>query len=105
MKYRDTQIEVIQGSRSRSFDNIGFVPLASIGFEYYLTWGLSLYSHTDGLSASQGSAYDSQLELRLSFDYMAFSLGKRILGGGADNDNVYNFAQFDTYYIGLNYKY
>ena len=104
-KIRDAQIEVSQGETSRSFDNIGFVPLASFGFEYYFTGILSLYSHTDGLSASQGSAYDSQIEMRLNYGSTAFSLGKRILGGGVDNDDVFNSAQFDTYFIGFNYEY
>ena len=82
---------------------MGFVPLAVFGFELYLSQSISLYSHTDALSASQGYAYDLQLEIRYNLDNVSLSLGKRIPGGGADNDNVYNFAQFDTYYSGITY--
>lgn len=100
-KIRDANTEVIQGNTSDSFDNIGFVPLLSGGFDLYFTSWLSLFSHTDALGSAQGSAYDSQLELKLMLSGYSISLGKRILGGGADNDTVYNFAQFDTNYIKL----
>lgn len=104
-KIRDAKIKVSQASTSKSFDNVGFVPLASFGFEYNMRNYLSFYSHTDALTSRQGSAYDSQLEIRFNMKQTAFSIGKRILGGGADNDNVYSFAQFDTYYAGINYKF
>jgi hypothetical protein len=101
VKVRDAEIKVTQGSKSSSFDNIGLVPLASIGLEYFLLSDVSLFSHTDALSASQGSAYDSQIEFRYKVDSVSLAIGKRILGGGADNHRVYNFAQFDTNYIGI----
>jgi len=104
-KIRDAKISVEQGTQSNSFDNIGFVPLIAIGFEAQLLYGLSLFSHTDALGSSQGSAYDSQLELRYKFGSVSTSVGKRILGGGADNDNVYNFAQFDTNYLRVSFHY
>lgn len=104
-KVRDANIEVAQGSRSSAFDNVGLVPLASFGFDFRLLTNISVYSHTDALGASQGSAYDSQLELRLKLSSISLSVGKRILGGGADNDEVYNFAQFDSIYTRLTYSF
>jgi hypothetical protein len=104
-KVRDANIEVAQGSRSSAFDNIGLVPLASFGFDFRLFSNISIFSHTDALGASQGSAYDSQIELRLKLSSISVSLGKRILGGGADNDEVYNFAQFDSIYTRLTYSF
>lgn len=98
-KIRDAKISVQQGSSKDEFDNIGFVPLASIGFEWALTNNIAFFSHTDALGASQGSAYDSQLEIKYKMKTISASLGKRILGGGADNGTVYNFAQFDTTYL------
>jgi hypothetical protein len=102
-KIRDAEIKVTQGSTSSAFDNVGFVPLASVGAELFLTKSLSLFTHTDALGASQGSAYDSQIEVKYGLEKFALSLGRRILGGGADNDRVYNFAQFDTNYLRLSY--
>lgn len=98
LKIRDAFIQVTQGKNRDKFSNVGPVPLIGIGGEYYFSDGLKLYTHLDALGASQGSAYDWQLEVRYKF----LGLGYRILGGGADNDRVLNFAQFNTSYVSLN---
>lgn len=100
-KIRDAKTEAIQGSLSDSFSNIGVVPLLSFGLNYRVYKNLYFFSHTDALGSSRGSAYDSQVELKYQINDYSASFGKRILGGGADNDEVYNFAQFDTYYLKL----
>jgi len=102
-KIRDAKISVSQGATTKSYDNFGFVPLLAFGFDYQFSPSFSIFSHTDALSASQGSAFDSQLEFRYLLRSFGVSLGKRIFGGGADNDEVYTFAQFDTYYLRLSY--
>jgi hypothetical protein len=104
-KIRDAKIEVTQGSVRDLYDNVGFVPLAAFGFEWLLSANFSIFSHTDALGASQGSAYDSNLELRYRIGSFATSVGGRILGGGADNDSVYTFAQFDTTYMRFSFLY
>lgn len=104
-KIRDAEIKVKQGGSSSSYSNIGFVPLGAFGVDWRLTRTFSIFSHTDAMTASQGSAYDSQVELRANLDGYALSFGKRVLGGGADNDKVYNFAQFDTHYARYTYHY
>ena len=102
-KIRDADTEVTQGSLQDSYDNIGFVPLASVGFDWSMVGRLGWFFHADALAARQGSAYDCQLELRYKLQRLSAALGKRILGGGADNDRVYNFAQFDTIYGKLSF--
>jgi hypothetical protein len=102
-KIRDAEITIMQNSVSDSYDNVGFVPLASFGFEWLLASSWSVFSHTDALAASQGSAFDSQLELKYRMGNFATSIGARILGGGADNDSVYTFAQFDTNYLRISF--
>lgn len=97
-KIRDAFIQVTQGSSRDKFSNVGPVPLIGLGGEYYFPEGLKLYTHLDALGASQGSAYDWQIEVR----YKLLGLGYRILGGGADNDRVLNFAQFNTSYLSIN---
>jgi hypothetical protein len=104
-KLRDAKIEVTQNDVRDSYNNVGFVPLASFGFELFLGRDFSLFSHTDALSAKQGAAFDSNLELRYRLGGFATSIGRRILGGGADNDKVYTFSQFDTTYLGLTFLY
>ena len=100
-KIRDAHIKVTQGNSTQTYDNVGLVPLLSFGFDLPLYSNVSLFSHIDALWASQGSAYDAQLELKQQLNQFSWSFGKRILGGGVDNDKVYNFAQFDTLYIRL----
>lgn len=100
LKIRDAFIKVKQQNLSDQFDNVGIVPLLSFGLNYNFSESFSFYTHTDALTASQGSAYDSQLELR----FKGIGFGKRILGGGADNDTLLNFAQFDSYYLNYTYK-
>jgi hypothetical protein len=97
-KIRDAKIEVIQASVRDQYDNVGFVPLAAFGFEWPLGSHFSIFFHTDALAASQGAAYDAHFELRYRLGSIATSLGARILGGGAENERVYSFAQFDTTY-------
>ena len=104
-KIRDAKIEVKQGSTKKEFSNIGFVPLAAFGAEWRILNALSIFTHTDALGAPQGSAYDSQIELKYQHGSYGASFGKRILGGGADNDTVYNFAQFDSLYLKLSFDY
>lgn len=98
-KIRDAEIAVIQGTTTQAYDNVGLVPLLSLGFDWLFYFDLSLFTHIDAMEASQGSAYDAQLELKQQFRQFSWSIGKRILGGGVDNDKVYNFASFDTYYL------
>jgi hypothetical protein len=101
-KIRDAKTRVTQGTLSDEFSNIGFVPLLGIGFELFLTENITIFHHTDALGASQGSAYDSQLDFRYAFSPKdQLGLGMRILGGGADNDTLKNFAQFE--FVTLNY--
>lgn len=104
-KIRDADIEVKQSAKNDNYDNVGFVPLLSFGFDFKILNNLSIYSHTDALGSTQGSAYDSQLEIKLNLSSLSFSFGKRILGGGAENEKVYNFAQFDTYYLKTTYNF
>ena len=99
-KIRDAEIKVSQANKSDSFDNVGFVPLLSLGIEYYLSKKISLYSQLDGLAAPQGSAYDFNIDFRYKIqNHSSISIGNRTLGGGADNDSLKNFANFNTYYL------
>ena len=107
IKVRDANIIVSQGNNSSDkFSNIGFVPLLSLGAEWYFNEHMGLWTHIDGLAASQGSAYDMNLELRFRIEGDNFvSLGKRFLGGGADNDELKNFALFESTYMNFIYSF
>ena len=101
LKVRDAFINVTQGtSSSNTFSNIGFVPLLSIGSEYHFNEHMILWNHIDGLASPQGSAYDVNVEIRYKLSKRdLLSIGKRFLGGGADNDELKNFALFESTYF------
>ena len=76
------------------------MPLLNLGFELN---GQNVYlaSNIDGLWSSRGSAYDANLELGLKFRPFKLAAGVRVLGGGADNETLVNFAQFQSAYLKL----
>ncbi len=100
LKIRDAEICVSQQSVSNCYDNIGPVPLLNLGAELY---GDLFYSkfNIDGLFSSRGSAYDANVETGINFNTFSLGLGFRILGGGADNEKLVNFAQFQSWYLGI----
>ena len=101
-KIRDADIKVTQGDISKNFSNVGFVPLLAAGFHYKPTDIYSLYFHLDGSSAPQGSAYDGVVEARVRIkDGLTAGIGYRVLGGGADNDTLKNFAEFQSTTVSL----
>ena len=105
-KIRDAKVSVSQQGVTRSFDNVGFVPLLGVGGEWTFAQDWSLYAHLDGLAASQGSAYDGILEIRYTLSNLfKGAIGYRILGGGADNEQLENFAQFNTLTLSFLYDF
>lgn len=60
----------------------------------------------DGLAASRGRAFDiaSQLAYPVS-DRIDISVGYRVIEGGADVEQVYNFAWFDSLIGSMRFKF
>ena len=100
LKIRDAEICVSQQSVNNCYDNIGPVPLLNLGAEIYGDLFYSKFS-IDGLFSSRGSAYDANVETGIDFNNFSLGIGFRILGGGADNDKLINFAQFQSWYLGI----
>jgi hypothetical protein len=82
--------------------NVGFVPIINFRMLWkpYDKFGILLEG--DALAAPQGRAEDVLIAAtyRLS-DRIGLKAGYRILEGGADNDEVYNFALFNYASVGL----
>ena len=100
LKIRDAKLCVSQASITDCYDNVGPVPLLNAGLElngqhFYL------HSNVDGLWSSRGSAYDLNIETGWIFNKYFIGLGFRMLGGGADNETLVNFAQFQSIYLSL----
>jgi hypothetical protein len=98
-KIRDAGV-ALQGARFAEKTDVGFVPLLSFRLAWRLAGPLALALDGDALAAPQGRAEDVQLalEARIRED-VDVRVGYRILEGGADNDEVYNFAL--VHFVGL----
>jgi len=92
---RDARIALAQGETSSEDTDVGFVPLLSFAANYRFAdqW----YAHFDfeGLAGGPGRAIDTALKVVYEInDSWAVSAGYRMLEGGADVEEVYNFAWF-----------
>jgi hypothetical protein len=96
LKVRDALVELKQGERRKFKKNVGVVPLIYLYSQYQLNNDLLVTLDADGLMAPQGRAFDVALMLGYrvipAFDV---HMGLRMLEGGADNENVYNFSQIN----------
>ena len=105
LKVRDAEIRLTQGAVSSSDDNIGLVPLLHLAGEYRLGDRWSLVADLDGLAGGPGRAIDLGLGLdyRMS-EQWRLGVEYRTLEGGADTDDVYNFAWFNSLLLSAKYR-
>jgi len=92
-KIRDAKIALSSSGIIAEKANVGFVPIINFRLLWKTTDNLGMLLEGDALAAKQGRAVDVLLaaSYKLS-DYLGIKGGYRILEGGADNDEVYNFA-------------
>ncbi|MEO0091322.1 MAG: hypothetical protein ABIK61_01225 [candidate division WOR-3 bacterium] len=116
-KIRDAGISLEGNNIKSKKTNIGFVPLINFQAQLLLTEGLNLILAGDALAAPQGRVEDIFIGVsyRLSNLYNLFNnhdlyklsnnlnlkLGYRFLEGGADVEEVYNFAWLNYGVIGF----
>ncbi len=92
-KIRDAAIRLEGGGRRAEKKNTGFVPLANFRLRWMMTDELGFLLEGDALAAPQGRAEDVLLALYYRpAERIGMKAGYRILEGGADNDEVYNFT-------------
>lgn len=90
---RDAEISLSDEDLSAEKKNVGFVPLVNFRVRRILSTDFSLILEGDALAAPQGRAEDASLTLHYRpVSNFRLKVGYRILEGGADNDEVYNFA-------------
>jgi hypothetical protein len=92
-KIRDAVIRLKQNSGSSEKTDLGFVPLLHIRGEYHIndTWWILL--DIDALAGGPGRAEDGTLQFGYNFNNQwSVSAGYRTVEGGADVEEVYNFA-------------
>lgn len=106
LKIRDAEIALQQNSVSASNTNVGIVPLLNLYGEYILHNKWRFIVDFDGLASPQGRALDLGLKVNYDIEQNWYlGGGLRILEGGADNDKIYNFAQFNYTFISTGYRF
>lgn len=106
LKVRDAEIKLTQGATSSSDDDIGLVPLLYLGGEYRFDDHWSLSADLDGLAGGPGRAIDLGIRLNYTVDeHWKVGMGYRTLEGGADTDDVYNFAWFNALVFSADYRF
>ena len=85
---------------------MGFVPIINFRFLWNINDHIGFLLEGDALAAPQGRAEDILIAAKYKLtDYVAVLAGYRILEGGADNDEVYNFALFHYASMGISYTF
>ncbi|MEJ2288569.1 MAG: class I SAM-dependent methyltransferase [Deinococcales bacterium] len=96
-KVRDAEIRLIQCDTVALDDDLGFVPLLHLAARYRINDRWSFDADFDGLAGGPGRAFDLGLRFNYHIDERwSLGLGYRGLEGGVDNDDVYNFAWFNS---------
>jgi hypothetical protein len=101
-KIRDAVVKVESQSQISEKTNVGFVPLINfrVLWQFHKDWGLLLEG--DAAAASQGRAEDILLALQYSLnEKVHLRAGYRILEGGADVEEVYNFSLLHFFSAGI----
>lgn len=100
-KIRDARIRLRTDNLSDKKDDVGFVPLLHLYFSYRQdSW--EIFLEGDGLAGGPGRAFDFLLAAQATpWEFMSVYLGYRLLEGGTDVDEVYNFAWINFINLGV----
>jgi len=103
-KIRDAGIALSSQGISAEKFNVGFVPIINFRLFWHSYQKLGFLLEGDALAAKQGRAIDVLVAASYQFSsQLGIKAGYRILEGGADNDEVYNFALLHYLSVGVSY--
>ncbi len=92
-KIRDAKIQLDQEADSARKTDLGFVPLFHMDIDYKAAQKWLLSFDLDALAGGPGRAEDVSLKLRYMVNKkLSIACGYRTVEGGADVEEVYNFA-------------
>jgi hypothetical protein len=99
---RVAEIRIRSGAQAADKENVGLVPLLRLVGDWRpLSW-LGFGVEAEGLASPQGRAFDVAAALLFPFaERFTGRVGYRFIEGGADNDEVYNFALLGLPFVGL----
>ena len=90
---------------SESF-SVGFVPLMNLMTNWEISPKMGIDFFGEFIAASKGRAVDLSLSGRYGFsNTLQGNIGYRLLEGGANGTNRYNFIQLHFIFVGLNYSF
>jgi hypothetical protein len=104
-KIRDARIELDQNGTAAKKTDVGFVPLLHVrgGYRFSQRWRVVL--DADALAGGPGRAEDASVKLYADLGAgWSVAVGYRTLEGGADVDEVYNFAWLHYAVASLSYR-
>ena len=105
-KIRDAEIALDAPGIAASKTNVGFVPLLHLRLIWDWSDRLGLLLEADGAAAKQGRAEDVLLALNWRpAPRWQLRVGYRLVEGGADVDEVYNFAWLHYLVAGMSYSF
>ena len=105
-KIRDAYIDIEQGNLQARKSNVGFVPLINLYVNYKVYDRIHILLEGDGLASGQGRAFDFELAVPVYIsENLHLRVAYRILEGGADNDEVYNFSLINYGLLGVSYNF
>jgi len=105
-KIRDAKIALSSPGLTSEKTNVGFVPIINFRLLWKIDDKFGILLDGDALAAPQGRAEDVQLAATYKFsNNLGIRAGYRILEGGADNDEVYNFTLFHYASVGISYTF
>ena len=105
-KIRDAAISVESSGQTSEKTNVGFVPLINFRLEWRFAERMTFLLDGDALAAPQGRAEDVLVALQYHIsEKIALRLGYRFVEGGADVDEVYNFAFINYISAGVTFQF
>jgi len=103
---RDARIALEQDGIAAEDTDVGFVPLAYLQGRARLGERWRFIVELDGLGASQGRAFDVSAKLAYTFaENWQLGFGYRTIEGGADVDDVFNFAWLNFAVASIRYSF
>jgi len=105
-KVRDAKVALESDTESAEDTDLGVVPLINLDFAWRFAGRTSFLLNADAAWSPQGRAEDVLLAIEHApSDAVAMRLGYRLLEGGADVEQVYNFALVNYVTFGVTVRF
>ena len=105
-KIRDAGVSLKNSELFKENFNVGFAPLINLIANWDISQKMGVNFFGEGIAASKGRAIDISLSGRYTFsESLQGNFGYRLLEGGANGTDRYNFIQLHFIFASLNYTF